>query len=111
MIKTQQSFSGFQLARERVCCACGTTVFRRRKIEPGEPSVIALTLIIYRRSPEGRKLKSTRIPVRVCDTCMGLITGPAGMGTEQAAQIAGALLESLIDRYSEMCGVPDDASA
>jgi hypothetical protein len=92
---------------KRVCCVCGgeATGNTRRPI-PGEPNILAITPVLYRRGEGKGTLKSAQ-RVQVCEECLTrALTGGrlswAG-GDRGGWKLWAAMRSSLLDRYSGMC--------
>jgi hypothetical protein len=92
---------------KRACCDCGAEADgNTRKRKPGEPNIIAITTVIYRRGEGKGTLKSAQ-RVQICEDCLTkALTGGrlSWTGRERGGgKLWGALRSSLLDRYSSMC--------
>jgi hypothetical protein len=92
---------------KRVCCVCGAeaTSNRRDRID-GEPNIIAISPVVYRRGTGKGKLKSAKA-VQVCEECLTrALTGGrlswAG-GDRGGWKLWAAIRSTLLDRYSDLC--------
>lgn len=90
----------------RVCCCCGAQATNNtRERIPGEPNIIAISMVIYRRGKNKAALKSTR-RIQVCEECLtsaltdGRLTWTAKSNQHKLWE---AIRASVLDRYSEMC--------
>lgn len=92
---------------KRVCCVCGCEAAgNMRKRTDGEPNILAITPILYRRG-EGKGTLKSAMRVQVCEECLTrALTGGrlswAG-GDRGGWKLWAALRSSLLDRYSGMC--------
>lgn len=102
---------------ERVCCCCGAKVLAKRGVrtnQPGsiEPSILAITPILYRRGAGKGVLRSCP-RIQVCEGCFQrfiTLTDSRSMQTTIALRLIFALRESVSGRYSNLLE-EDSASA
>lgn len=88
---------------KRTCCVCDAEATgNTRKPIPGEPNIISISFVIYRR---GRGKGETRNAqrVQICESCLvkALHYGQSMDGA--TLLLWEAIQESLMNRYSDMC--------
>jgi hypothetical protein len=97
------NFTPKLLKDRRACCACGVTASCGKRIPvPGEPNIVAISLVIYRRGV-GKGQLSAAPRVQICQDCLvkALAGSLFGAGRE-GSRLWGALRESISFRYSSM---------
>lgn len=91
---------------KRVCCVCDASAKgNRRRLDPGEPNIAAISMLIYYRGEGKGQLNNAR-RVNVCVPCLTqaltggwLIWGPGNLAVRK---LWSALQASLLDRYSSI---------
>lgn len=87
----------------RVCCVCDCEAASgRKKLARGEPRIIAISAVIYRRGTGKGQLRNAP-RVQVCDTCLekALTNGRLTWigGNEAAKRLWAAMSSSILSTY------------
>jgi hypothetical protein len=86
---------------KRTCCVCQVQATGNiRHHLAGEPNIISISFVIYRRGIGKGELKSAQ-RVQVCEDCFIKSLHFAKKGID--AKLWEAIKESLLNRYSSMC--------
>lgn len=88
----------------RTCCVCEASAKgNRRRLDPGEPNIAAISMLIYYRGEGKGQLNNAR-RVNICVPCLNqaLTNGRLtwATGNLAARKLWSALQLSLLDRYS-----------
>jgi hypothetical protein len=92
---------------KRICCVCEVEASHNQRTRLiGEPIIIALSTVIYRRGAGSKgELKSAQ-RVQVCEDCLTrALTGNRlswGVGDKGGWKLWAAIRSALLDRYSGM---------
>jgi hypothetical protein len=86
---------------KRACVCCEREATPRLRIE-GEPNVLAISFVIYRRGRQGPQLKAAP-RVRICDSCAVKALARAGLfQPREATKLFAAMQERLAACYSDL---------
>jgi hypothetical protein len=92
------------LAHRKVCCVCGCEARDRMRYRPlGDPNILAITPILYRRGQNKGDLKNAP-RIQVCEPCLvkALTEGRLIWTSKEIQNLWHALRESILVRYSSM---------
>lgn len=87
----------------RVCCICKAEAARLKSNRPrleGEPIMISITPMIYRRG-QGKRMLKNAASVHVCESCLDLVI-EVPFTTRETERLPMALLASIEDRYNSL---------
>lgn len=104
----------FQPSRACVCCGRSS---QHRKPRPGEPVIVSISFVIYRKAA-GKGVTKAAPAVRVCEECLTrVLAGPRLFRGAEGQKFLRAAAESLNARYSDILSaelpalpLPADAS-
>lgn len=104
----------FQQSRECVCCGRSS---QHRTPRVGEPVIISISFVIYRKAA-GKGITKAAPAVRVCEECFGrVLAGPRLFRGAEGQKFLRAAVDSLNSRYSDILSaelpvlpLPADAS-
>lgn len=92
-----------QFPSKRVCCICRCEATGgRKKRVPGEPNILAITPVIYRRGSGKGQLRNAP-KIVICETCMVYAVTSSGWKLpKESKSLWEAIRESISYRYSAM---------
>jgi hypothetical protein len=89
---------------KRICCVClAESTNGSRKPIAGEPNIIAISPLIYRRGSGKAQLRNAG-RVQICEECLtkALTSGRLGWMSDKSAKLWTAMRSALLDCYSAM---------
>lgn len=88
--------------KKRVCCVCASEATPGRKRIAGEPNVLAITPVMYRRGTGKGQLRNAP-KIVICESCLvrALVSSRLGLPKE-AQKMWNAFRESISFRYGSM---------
>lgn len=88
----------------RQCCGCEASVSSNAKIiKPSDPSILTLSILVYRRTKAGRQLGAARKSVYLCESCLRSILGYEQGTNEKTLSLGAAVVTAVEPRYNAMC--------
>lgn len=88
----------------RECCVCSASVTSRSKvIRPTDPSILTLTLLVYRRTRSGRQLGAAKKSIYLCELCLRSILECSPSATHKASRLGDTVACAIEARYNAMC--------
>ena len=89
----------------RVCCLCGADASSHlRGRIPGEPNILAITPLLYRRGSGKGRLRNAQ-SIHICESCLAKSLTPGRLRWNERQgdeRLWEAFRSSLLDRYSSM---------
>ena len=91
-----------KLFEDRRTCICCDRSATPRHMHPGEPTIVAISFVIYYRS-SGKSILKAAPKVRICSECLAkALAEPKLWGSPESKKFLASVRESLSARYSDI---------